>query len=33
MARRTKTRYGTYGTKEYYANIGKKGAKARKKRK
>jgi hypothetical protein len=29
MAKRTKTRYGTYGTKEYYRNIGKKGGKAK----
>ena len=27
-----KTRYGTYGTKTYYANIGKKGGKARAKK-
>jgi hypothetical protein len=30
MAKRTK--YGTYGTKAYYANIGKKGGKARAKK-
>jgi len=32
MAKRTKTKYGTYGTKAYYKAIGKKGAKARKRK-
>lgn len=31
-AKRSKTRYGTYGTKEYYKNIGKKGGKSRKRK-
>lgn len=30
-AKNKKTRYGTYGTKEYYRNIGKKGRRARRK--
>jgi len=29
MTKRTKTRYGTYGTKAYYRAIGKKGGKAK----